>query len=168
MTASLAHAGVEMQGAKAAVVGCGGAGKAAAVGLQIAGAEVTLANRGEERGRRAQMELRLPFLPAKDLDPAAYDILVNATALGHGDGDQLPFDPGGLRRGAAVVDMVYGSRPTRLVREVRARGGLAVDGREVLLQQALVQFRLMTHRELEAPLARRILGLPITHETDSS
>ena len=61
--------------------------------------------------------------------------------------------------GAAVVDMVYGPRPTRLVREVRARGVVAVDGREVLLHQALDQFRLMTGVELPEPLAREILGL---------
>ncbi len=156
---ALRHAGVEISGARAAVVGCGGAGKAAAVGLQAASAEVTLINRGEDRGRRASMELRLPFTPLSDLDPAEFDILVQATALGHQDDDPLAFDPDHLKAGAAVVEMVYGGQPTRLVRETRSRGHLAIGGREVLLHQALGQFRLMTGCELEEPLAREILGL---------
>lgn len=156
---ALRHVGVELSGARAAVIGCGGAGKAAAVGLQSASAKVTLVNRGADRGRRASMELRLPFVALSDFDPAGFDVLVQATALGHRDDDELAFDPASLKDGAAVVEMVYGARPTRLVRETRARGHVAIDGREVLLHQALDQFRLMTERELAEPLAREILGL---------
>ena len=156
---ALRHAGVRIEGAKAAVVGCGGAGKAAAVGLQTAAAEVTLVNRGEDRGRRASMELRLPFTPLAELDPAEFDILIQATALGHRDDDELAFAPEHMRDGAAVVEMVYGGHPTRLVEETRARGNIAIEGREVLLHQALDQFRLMTGCELEEPMAREILGL---------
>ena len=156
---ALLHAGVTIKDAKAAVIGCGGAGKAAAVGLQMATADVTLVNRGEERGRKAQMELRLPFLPLSELAPENFDILIQATSLGSREDDDLPLDPGRLADGAAVVDMVYGTGPTRLVREVRQAGGLAIDGREVLMHQALDQFQLMTGCELEEPLAREILGL---------
>ncbi len=156
---ALRHAGAEIRGAAAAVVGCGGAGKAAAVGLQMAGADVTLVNRGEERGHKASMELRLPFLPLAELDPGDFRILVQATSLGSRDGDPLPFDPGRLAAGSAVADMVYGSGPTRLVREVRKAGLLSVDGREILLHQALDQFRMMTGCALEEPLARELLGL---------
>ncbi len=156
---ALDHAGVDIRGAAAAVVGCGGAGKAAAIGLQMAGADVTLINRGEERGHKAEVELRLPFVPLTELDPGDFRILVQATSLGSRDGDPLPFDPGALADGATVVDMVYGAEPTRLVREVRAAGGVAIDGREVLMHQALDQFRLMTGCQLEEPLARKILNL---------
>ncbi len=141
------------------MVGCGGAGKAAAVGLQMAGAEVTLVNRGEERGHKASMELRLPFLRLSELDPGRFKILIQATGLGSRDDDPLPFEPVALDAGAVVVDMVYGARPTRLVRESRSRGILAIDGRDVLLHQALDQFRLMTGCALEESLAREVLDL---------
>ena len=156
---ALRHAGVEIPGAAAAVVGCGGAGKAAAVGLQQAGAKVTLVNRGEERGHKAAVELRLPFVPLAELDPARFQILVQATSLGSRDDDPLPFDPAAIAPGASVVDMVYGAEPTPLIRQVRAARGVGVDGLEVLLHQALDQFRLMTGCQLEEPLAREILGL---------
>jgi shikimate 5-dehydrogenase len=63
-----------------------------------------------------------------------------------------------------VVDLVYGEAETPLLAAVRAAGRRAVDGREVLLYQALEQFRLMTGRQLPVPLAREALGLPPEEE----
>ena len=156
--------GVTLRGAKAAVVGCGGAGKAAAYGLELAGADVTLVNRGRERGERASQEMGLPLVPLADFDPGAYDILIHATALGHHEDDPLPFELDPIGDEAAVVDLVYGDGPTRLVAELRQRGRRAYGGRRVLLHQAFQQFRLMTGEELDEPLARGLLGLS---ETDS-
>lgn len=156
---ALEHGGAAPRGKKAAVVGCGGAGKAAAYGLHLAGAAVTLVNRNTERGRKASAELGMPYVRLADFDPGHYDITVQATALGHHPEDELAFDPGRLRQGATVIDMVYGGEPTRLVRTVRELGHRAIDGREILLYQALGQFRLMTGRTLNESLARDLLGM---------
>jgi 3-dehydroquinate dehydratase/shikimate dehydrogenase len=156
---ALAAAGITARGRRAAVVGCGGAGRAAAVGLARAGAETVLVNRTVEKGRQAAAALRLAFEALADFDPGRRDIVVNATSLGHRAEDPLPFDPDRLAEGAAVLDLVYGERPTPLLERVRDRGLTGVDGREVLLHQAVDQFRLMTGRELPFDLARELLGL---------
>lgn len=156
---ALEHGGASPRGKKAAVVGCGGAGKAAAYGLHLAGANVTLVNRNTERGKKASAELGMPYLRLADFDPGHFDITVQATALGHHPEDDLAFDPGRLRPGATVIDMVYGGEPTRLVRTARELGHRAIDGREILLYQALGQFRLMTGRTLNESLARDLLGM---------
>ena len=65
-----------------------------------------------------------------------------------------------LKRGAVVIDLVYRlDGPTRLLREAAARGAVAIDGREVLVDQARGQFRMMTGRELPLRLARQVAGL---------
>lgn len=156
---ALEHGGAPPKGKKAAVVGCGGAGKAAAYGLHLAGASVTLVNRNSERGRKASAELGMPYLRLAELDPGQFDIIVQATALGHHPEDELAFDPGRLKVGSALIDMVYGNEPTRLVRTARELGHRAIDGREILLFQALGQFRLMTGRDLNESLARDLLGM---------
>jgi len=156
----LRERGIPIQGRDAAVIGTGGAGRSAAAGLASAGARVTLVNRGAERGLQAASLLDLPFMPLSELDPSAFDILVNATSVGRGDGEALPFPVDGLRTGAVVIDMVYGDGPTPLLREAEARGAVMVDGREVLLGQAVGQFRMMTGRDLPRELVRRIVGLP--------
>ena len=152
--------GIAVAGRTAAVVGCGGAGRAAAFGLARAGAEVTLVNRGEERGREASERLGLPFVPLAAFRPAEHDLVIQATSLGRSDDDPPAFAVDELPAGAAVVDLVYREAgPTPLVAAARARGLAAVEGREVLLHQAIDQLRAMTGRELPAALGARLLGL---------
>lgn len=151
--------GIPIEGRAAAVAGTGGAGRSAAAGLDGAGAQVTLFNRGAERGRQASSLLGLPFVPLAELDPSRFDILVNATSLGRKEGEPLPFAVDALRPGAVVIDMVYGTAPTPLLRAAAERGAVTVDGREVLVDQAAGQFRMMTGRELPMALARRAAGL---------
>ncbi len=156
----LGERGVDVAGRAAAVVGCGGAGRSAAIGLAAAGARVTLFNRGIERGLKAAAALGLPFRPLSELDPEEYDLLVHATPRGRGPGEAPPIDVERVRPGAVVLDMAYGEAPTPLLVAATARGALAIDGREVLLGQALAQFRMMTGREMPREVARQALGLP--------
>ena len=152
--------GIDLSRLEAAVVGAGGAGRSAAAGLMKAGAAVTLFNRTPERGRSSADHLKVAFLPLSDLNPSRFDLLVNATSLGRGEDDPLPFDVERLRPGAVVIDLVYLlDRPTRLLVEAAARGAVAIDGREVLVDQARGQFRMMTGQELPMDLARRAAGL---------
>ncbi|MEM7052472.1 MAG: type I 3-dehydroquinate dehydratase [Acidobacteriota bacterium] len=151
--------GCELEGRPAAVVGTGGAGRAAAFGLAREGARVTLFNRGAERAREAAEALDLPWAPLGDLDEGRFEVLVHATSAGRRRDDPAPLDASRLAPGAAVVDMVYGQEPTALLEAVAAEGGIAIDGREVLLYQALDQFRAMTGRDLPLDLGRELLGL---------
>lgn len=152
----LGERGIEPRGLAAAVLGAGGAGRAAAAALAAAGANVIVVNRGRARGEEAAARLGLRYVPWDDFDPASADLLVHATPLGR-DGGEPPIDPARLRAGAVVVDLVYGDGPTPLVERAAARGLTAIDGREVLLHQAVGQFRLMTGRELPREVAREAL-----------
>ena len=153
---ALAHRRVPLAGRKAAVVGCGGAGRAAAAGLKRAGAEVTLVNRGMERGAYAARLLGLPFVPLSDLDAGDFSLVVHATPLTA----ESPFPVEDLRADGVVVELVYGAAPTPLMTAARERGGVAIDGREVLLVEARRQFRMMTGRSMPAGPARALIGSP--------
>jgi 3-dehydroquinate dehydratase/shikimate dehydrogenase len=151
--------GIDLATRRAAVVGVGGAGRAAAEGLAVAGAQVTLVNRNPENGERAAGLLKLPFIPLAEFEPSAFDLIVHATALGRSEDDPLPFSVDRLRPGTVVVDLVYKNEPTPLLHAAAARGLIVVDGREVLVHQALGQFRWMTGREMPLATALRIVGL---------
>ena len=138
---------VNVREKRAAVIGCGGAGRAIAAALAESGAGVTLINRGAERGERAASLLGLPYIPLPDFDAEGYDIVVNATPVGR-DTDDVPFKLERLSDDAVVIDLVYGSRPTPLVNNTLARRQVAIDGRDVLLTQVRNQFRLMTGKEM--------------------
>jgi 3-dehydroquinate dehydratase/shikimate dehydrogenase len=148
--------GVSVKEKRAAVIGCGGAGRAIAAALVQSGAGVTLINRGAERGEHAAALLGLPYVPLRDFDAEGYDIVVNATPVGR-DTDEAPFAVERLSGDAVVIDLVYGSRPTPLVGTTRARHQLAIDGRDVLVTQVSRQFRLMTGKDMPIPQVMKIL-----------
>ncbi len=152
---------IALAGRPCAVIGAGGAGRAAALGLKEEGAEVTLYNRTASRGERTAARLGIEFKPLADIEPGDYDVVVNATALGHGKADPLPFAPDRLREGAAIVDMVYDSQATGLVATARQLGIEVVDGREVLLSQAVGQFRAMTGGDLPLSTGAARLGIDL-------
>src|ERR1044071_2652159 len=138
---------VSVKQKRAAVIGCGGAGRAIAAALVQSGAGVTLINRGAERGEHAAALLGLPYIPLRDFDAEGYDIVVNATPVGR-DTDEVPFELDRLNDDAVVIDLVYGARPTPSFDTTRARHQLAIDGRDVLVTQVSHQFQLMTGKEM--------------------
>jgi 3-dehydroquinate dehydratase/shikimate dehydrogenase len=151
---------MNLSGARVAVVGCGGSGRVAAAALVEAGAEVTLVNRGFDRGMWAGRLLGLPFVPLQEFSLRGFSALVNATPVGR-NGEELPVDLKSLDSGSLVVDLVYRRKgATPLVTSAQALGHKVIEGRKVLLAQTIRQYGLMTGEQMPERLARGLLGLP--------
>jgi shikimate dehydrogenase len=131
-------------GARILLLGAGGAARGVALGLLMDDPErVAIRNRTPARGEELARLLDDPRVKAVAPLPAGdegWDLVVNATRLGLHPADPLPLDPGEGRVGA-VLDVVYGARPTPLVERARELGIPAADGREMLLQQGMASFR---------------------------
>ncbi len=135
-------------GKRALVLGAGGAARAVVWALLREGVEVAVWNRTELRSRHLCEELG--GTPMSDPDQAAYELIVNSTAVGlEGEGPfaELPLDPTGFAPGQAVVDMVYGEEPTALLRAAEAAGASVVDGLEILVQQGALSLEIWTGRK---------------------
>ena len=76
------------------------------------------------------------------------DVLVNATPLGRRE--EMPLRPAALPKDGAVIDLVYVTGGTPLVRKARSLGLRTADGWGVLLWQGAVAFELWTGKR--APL----------------
>ncbi|WP_345044285.1 type I 3-dehydroquinate dehydratase [Streptomyces sannanensis] len=158
---ALAAAGLDPAGRSAAVVGCGGAGRAVALALRQAGARVTLVNRSPDRGLRAARMTGLSFVPLSRFSVRGHSLLVHATPLA----DHPPFPVAAADPGTAVLELVYGEKPTELMAAARARGLPAIDGREVLLIEVHEQFRLLTGYEMPAGTARTLIRAASGHDS---
>jgi 3-dehydroquinate dehydratase / shikimate dehydrogenase len=151
---------MNLSGARVAVVGCGGSGRVAAAALLEAGAEVTLVNRGFDRGMWAGRLLGLRFVPLQEFSLRGFSALVNATPVGR-NGEELPVDLKSLDSGSLVVDLVYRRKgATPLMTSAQALGHKVIEGRKVLLAQTMRQYDLMTGEQMPERLARQLLGLP--------
>ena len=134
--------------ARALVLGAGGAARAVVWALVGEGARVEVWNRTESRAQAlcSQLGGKAVASPSQ----AEYDLIVNTSSAGLGGGDpfaELPLAPSGFVAGQIVVDMVYGSAPSPLLRAAAEAGAATVDGIEVLVQQGALSLQLWTGRE---------------------
>ncbi len=126
---------LQLRGARAALLGAGGAGRAVAVALASAGAEVSIYSRRAEQAAAVAASIgrkptHLP-IPAK-----SWDLLVNATPAGtYPDCDETPFGAGAFD-GRIVYDLVYNPPITRFLREAAAAGLETIGGLDMLVAQA--------------------------------
>jgi shikimate dehydrogenase len=135
----------------AIVLGAGGAARAIALALGNAGARVTVAARRKDAAESACGLVRGADAALLDVvDPAAYDIVVNATPLGM-QGEPPPIDTNRLNPAQFVVDTVYHPMETPLLAAARARGVPCTNGIGMLVHQAALGFELWTG--VDAPLA---------------
>jgi 3-dehydroquinate dehydratase / shikimate dehydrogenase len=134
-----------LRGSRAAVLGAGGAARAAARGLTREGAPVTVHAR---RRDQAQQVAASCGVTAADWPPApgTWDLLVNATPVGTTPAvDDTPW-PDARFDGELVYDLVYNPAETRLLREASAAGCRTLGGLDMLIAQAQRQFLLWTER----------------------
>lgn len=157
VVASLLSIGIDARGRTAVVQGTGGAGRGAAIGLHLAGAEVFLRGRDAEGTRESAEMLEIAAL-APGCMPEKAEILVNATPLGTRPGDDSAFSDDEINRAAAVVDMVYGAEETALIARATAAGIPVADGKTVLVHQAFAQFAAFTTRMPPREAMLRAIG----------
>ena len=157
---------VDPAGKALVILGAGGAARAIAVEAALAGAaSITVVNRGRERGEELAALLsdhaQAGFAPwaGDDVVPGGTDILVNATSIGlFPDVDaRLPLDPGSLRPGMVVADVIPNPPRTRLIRDAEARGCTVLDGLGMLVNQGVIGIRHWTGLDPDPAVMRRAL-----------
>jgi shikimate dehydrogenase len=135
-------------GKRALVLGAGVASRAVVWALLREGAAVDVWNRTGLRAEHLCEELG--GTPTSGPEQAAYELIVNTSTAGMGGEDpfaDLPLAPAGFAAGQAVVDLVYGERPSLLLAAAAAAGAGVVDGIEVLVRQGALSLRIWTERE---------------------
>jgi 3-dehydroquinate dehydratase/shikimate dehydrogenase len=156
--APLAEAfGAPLHGARAVVLGAGGAARAVIVALRNEGACVSVHARREAQAAEVAASLGVS---AGTWPPASgsWDLLVNTTPLGGMmQRDDTPL-PDGPFDGRLVYDLTYGSGESRLLRDARAAGCHTLDGLPMLVAQAERQFEWWTGRRPGAGVMRAAVG----------
>lgn len=158
---------IDPTGKRVVLVGAGGAARAVAVELALAGAQsVTVVNRTEDRGRelvetlRNKTEVTAELVPWRGsyAVPDEVDVLINATSIGLYDPEaKLALDLDSLHSGLVVADVVFSPPRTRLLREAEAHGCTVLDGLGMLVNQGVIGVQYWSGIEPDAVVMRRSL-----------
>ena len=158
---------VDPKGNSVVLFGAGGAARAIAVELGLAGVKrITIVNRSEARGAELVALLRDKLKLDAQLDvwrgdysvPAGTDIVINGTSIGlYAPDARLALDLNSLKPGMVVADVVFNPVRTRLLEDAAARGCRALDGLGMLVNQGIVGVQYWTGIEPDAVVMRKAL-----------
>jgi shikimate dehydrogenase len=135
----LLRKGLELQGARALVVGCGGVGSAIAASLAKAKAGAIALFDVDARSAQSLAQRLHTHYPDVEVttggnDPAGLDLVVNGTPLGMNAGDPLPIDMSRLEARTFVGEVVMKSEMTAFLAAAHARGCPVQVGTDMLFE----------------------------------
>lgn len=165
-------AGMDPGDKRVVLLGAGGAARAIATELILAGArELVVVNR--DAGRAEQMVSHLhsqtggviryePWQGTYQV-PADVDLLVNATSIGlYPDVDAMPdVDLSAANGGMLVCDAVFNPPQTRLLAAASQRGLAVLDGLSMLVYQGVIGFRMWTGRDPDEAAMKKALCMAL-------
>jgi len=146
-------------GKRTVLVGAGGAARAIVYGLVRAGSQVVIYNKTASKGQALAQEFGTEWGggPEELASIADADILVNATSVGFHAPEESIIPLSLLKPGRVVLDVIFMPPESRLVRDARACGCLAVPGTRMLVHQAARQFELYTGQPAPFEVMERAL-----------
>lgn len=153
------HAG--LAGKRVAVLGAGGAARAAAAGFAHFGALVTVYNRTLKRAEQlAESFDHVEAAPLDDVVGVQCDLLINCTPIGmHPKVDASPLAdwPAALGEGVVVFDTIYNPIETKLLTDARQHGCTIIRGLEMFVRQAAAQFEQWTGQKAPTDVFEQVV-----------
>ena len=136
------------------ILGAGGAARAIAVEVALTKpAEITIVNRSPSRGQELvsllseRIQVAAHYVPWEGdyAVPETADVLINATSIGLGDANaRVPIDVRTLRSNLIVADVIFNPPRTKLIRDAAEAGCPTLDGLGMLVNQAVIGFKIWT------------------------
>jgi 3-dehydroquinate dehydratase/shikimate dehydrogenase len=152
---------MKLNGARIAVIGAGGAARAAVFGLVAQGAEVFVVNRTHEKAVSLARKAKAKSLKQDQLSKQKFDALINTTPCGMlGIKQALPIKENELNANV-VFDMVYNPLDTPLLRLAHKRGLHVISGMEMFVQQGARQFEIWTGKPAPEADMMRVVELAL-------
>ncbi len=151
-------ADIDAAGTHAVVLGAGGASRAIAVELALAGAQrITIVNRSRERGEtlvrllneRTPTQAEFVAWDGVYCAPEGVDLLINATSIGlFPNVEEMPaIDYDSITPGMVVCDVIPNPPSTPFLRRAAERGATTLDGLGMLVYQGAIAFKMWTGYE---------------------
>jgi 3-dehydroquinate dehydratase / shikimate dehydrogenase len=135
---------MSLRGAKALVLGAGGAARAAVFGLRDKGADVFILNRTAETAQKLAKQSGSKTIKKEAMAKTPFDVIINATPVGMAGQKSAQLLDGKDLNTKLVFDLVYNPLETPLIRLARQQNIPIITGVEMFVQQGARQFEIWT------------------------
>nr|WP_183789203.1 shikimate dehydrogenase [Edaphobacter lichenicola] len=159
---------MSLRGAKALVLGAGGAARAAVFGMRDKGAEVFILNRTAETAQKLAKQSGSKTIKRDALSKTTFDVIVNATPIGMTGikGAQI-LEAADLNT-KLVFDLVYNPLETPLLRLARQHSIPIITGIEMFVQQGARQFEIFTGKPAPEEEMLRVVIHALRQQAESA
>ncbi len=133
-----------------AIIGAGGAARAAIYGIIERGGKVTIFNRTLSNAEKLAKEFGCDSQSLKEIKLVKnMNIIINTTSVGLNNKNESPVPKEFISNKHIVFDVVYNPYETKLITDAKEQKAIVIHGTEMLLHQAIGQFKLYTN--IDAP-----------------
>ncbi|MCK5552586.1 MAG: shikimate dehydrogenase [Deltaproteobacteria bacterium] len=149
---------LEIRGKTFAILGAGGAARAAVFGILKEGGIPVIFNRTTETGEEVAREFSCPFYSLSEIEKIKADCLINTTSVGMApDIEKSPLMKESLINFRWVVDIIYNPLKTKLLREAEEAGCTVLDGVGMFVHQGAEQTKIWMGMEPPRALMRGVV-----------
>jgi len=149
---------LEIRGKTFAILGAGGAARAAVFGILKEGGIPVIFNRTIETAEKVAREFGCPFYALSEIEKIKADCLINTTSAGMApDIDKSPLMKESLMNFRWVVDIIYNPLKTKLLRAAEEAGCIVLDGVGMFVHQGAEQTKIWTGMEPPRALMRGVV-----------
>lgn len=159
----------DLTGLPVAILGAGGVARAMVGGLAELGCQTTIHARSIQQAQKLAVEFSAEAAPWEDRVNRATqstEVLINCTPLGMWPSiDETPMPATALEGYRLVFDLIYHPIETKLLRDARKAGSIALGGLDMFVRQAAKQFELWTKQTPDCTRAMQRIGAELQHRT---
>jgi 3-dehydroquinate dehydratase/shikimate dehydrogenase len=164
---ALGRSRTDLAGLSVDVLGTGGVARAVLYGFPMFGCEVTAYGRSAEQTRHLADEFGVRPAAWEDRVHRSGDVLINCTGVGMWpDINDSPMPSDVLAGCRLVLDVIYNPLETRLLRDASAGGCRTLNGLDMFVRQAAMQFGLWFSESPDTQVAGNLLRQEIQERTD--
>ena len=134
---------LEISGKIFAILGAGGAARAAVFGILKEGGIPVILNRTIEKGEKMARNFGCPFYPLSEIGNLKADCLINTTPVGMApDRERSPLARESLVNFRWVMDLIYNPLKTKLLRDAEEAGCMVLPGVGMFVNQGAEQIKI--------------------------
>jgi shikimate dehydrogenase len=149
---------ISLKNKTVAIIGAGGAARAAAYAVTSKGTKLTIYNRTIEKAKNIAQEFGGKAYSLDQIKNVQFaDIIINTTPIGLQNKNETPLPKKYISDKHIVFDAVYGIEKTQLIIDAQEQKAKTISGIEMLLHQGFEQFKLFTRHNAPEDAMRKAI-----------